>query len=151
VDAYLKEQLENWVSDFCASARFSEAKGAAREYASQALLAFLARACERTLPGEIGEPDARAGLLEGVAKLALPESARAEMPALCALFLEEMEQQGRVANGRALGLFLKALREPYLEAAGGKPKPFRSPGAPIGRNDPCPCGSGKKYKKCCLG
>jgi hypothetical protein len=20
----------------------------------------------------------------------------------------------------------------------------------IGRNDPCPCGSGKKYKKCCL-
>ena len=21
----------------------------------------------------------------------------------------------------------------------------------IGRNDPCPCGSGKKYKTCCLG
>jgi len=20
----------------------------------------------------------------------------------------------------------------------------------IGRNDPCPCGSGKKYKKCCI-
>jgi uncharacterized protein len=20
-----------------------------------------------------------------------------------------------------------------------------------GRNDPCPCGSGKKYKRCCLG
>jgi hypothetical protein len=20
----------------------------------------------------------------------------------------------------------------------------------IGRNDPCPCGSGKKYKRCCL-
>ncbi len=24
-----------------------------------------------------------------------------------------------------------------------------SPGAKVGRNDPCPCGSGKKYKKCC--
>ena len=24
------------------------------------------------------------------------------------------------------------------------------PEAKIGRNDPCPCGSGKKYKKCCL-
>jgi len=22
--------------------------------------------------------------------------------------------------------------------------------APVGRNDPCPCGSGKKYKKCCI-
>jgi preprotein translocase subunit SecA len=21
--------------------------------------------------------------------------------------------------------------------------------ATVGRNDPCPCGSGKKYKKCC--
>lgn len=21
----------------------------------------------------------------------------------------------------------------------------------VSRNDPCPCGSGKKYKKCCLG
>ena len=21
----------------------------------------------------------------------------------------------------------------------------------VGRNDPCPCGSGKKYKACCLG
>ena len=24
-----------------------------------------------------------------------------------------------------------------------------SAGAKVGRNDPCPCGSGKKYKKCC--
>jgi SEC-C motif len=24
-------------------------------------------------------------------------------------------------------------------------------GGKVGRNDPCPCGSGKKYKKCCLG
>ena len=22
--------------------------------------------------------------------------------------------------------------------------------AKVGRNDPCPCGSGKKYKNCCL-
>lgn len=26
----------------------------------------------------------------------------------------------------------------------------RREGRKIGRNDPCPCGSGKKYKKCCL-
>jgi len=30
------------------------------------------------------------------------------------------------------------LREPYVRS---EPK--------IGRNDPCPCGSGKKYKRCC--
>jgi uncharacterized protein len=25
------------------------------------------------------------------------------------------------------------------------------PSSQVGRNDPCPCGSGRKYKKCCLG
>ena len=29
------------------------------------------------------------------------------------------------------------------------PQPFRRQTAKVGRNDPCPCGSGKKYKKCC--
>ncbi len=28
--------------------------------------------------------------------------------------------------------------------------PVRDPYRGVGRNDPCPCGSGKKYKKCCL-
>ena len=27
--------------------------------------------------------------------------------------------------------------------------PVRRQGPRVGRNDPCPCGSGKKYKKCC--
>ena len=30
-------------------------------------------------------------------------------------------------------------------AAGGG-----GPAKTVGRNDPCPCGSGKKYKKCCM-
>lgn len=28
-------------------------------------------------------------------------------------------------------------------------EPIRNRGVKVGRNDPCPCGSGKKYKKCC--
>jgi hypothetical protein len=31
-----------------------------------------------------------------------------------------------------------------------KPLPPRRELAKVGRNDPCPCGSGKKYKFCCL-
>ena len=34
---------------------------------------------------------------------------------------------------------------PLLQTSGAKAGPK------IGRNDPCPCGSGLKYKKCCLG
>lgn len=33
----------------------------------------------------------------------------------------------------------------------GERKPFVHTGATVGRNDPCPCGSGKKFKKCHMG
>ncbi|MFH1491131.1 MAG: SEC-C metal-binding domain-containing protein, partial [Pseudomonadota bacterium] len=32
---------------------------------------------------------------------------------------------------------------------GAAPETVRREGEKIGRNSPCPCGSGKKYKKCC--
>ncbi len=35
--------------------------------------------------------------------------------------------------------FINPFSEPYIN-------PLRN----VGRNDPCPCGSGKKYKKCCM-
>jgi preprotein translocase subunit SecA len=31
-----------------------------------------------------------------------------------------------------------------------KKEPIRNRGVRVGRNDPCPCGSGKKYKNCCM-
>lgn len=36
-----------------------------------------------------------------------------------------------------------------VSAAEAKKKPVTKDGAKVGRNDPCPCGSGKKYKNCC--
>jgi uncharacterized protein len=44
-------------------------------------------------------------------------------------------------------------RPPMLMPTIGKPIPNHQPVVTqklVGRNDPCPCGSGKKYKKCCL-
>ncbi|MGA2148003.1 MAG: SEC-C metal-binding domain-containing protein [Bryobacteraceae bacterium] len=29
-------------------------------------------------------------------------------------------------------------------------QPYRRSAPKIGRNEPCPCGSGRKYKRCCL-
>src|SRR5262249_55204283 len=34
------------------------------------------------------------------------------------------------------------------QAGDKKPEPIRNKGERVGRNDPCPCGSGKKYKNC---
>ena len=30
------------------------------------------------------------------------------------------------------------------------PTPLQTRRGKVGRNEPCPCGSGKKFKKCCL-
>ena len=37
----------------------------------------------------------------------------------------------------------------YVDGDVPKPRTQRHDGPKVGRNDPCPCGSGKKYKKCC--
>jgi SEC-C motif-containing protein len=36
----------------------------------------------------------------------------------------------------------------YMDGDMVKPKPVVREGPKVGRNDPCPCGSGQKYKKC---
>ena len=47
----------------------------------------------------------------------------------------------------------KQVAKPLVEGfAGGKMPEKKAPvrkAVKVGRNDPCPCGSGKKYKKCC--
>ncbi|WP_010662688.1 YecA/YgfB family protein [Marinilabilia salmonicolor] len=47
------------------------------------------------------------------------------------------------------GLSEDALYEPDSTWLSSESKPYIKKPEP-GRNDPCPCGSGKKYKKCCL-
>jgi preprotein translocase subunit SecA len=42
---------------------------------------------------------------------------------------------------------LTTAPQPSRESQGGRPQPIKVEER-IGRNDPCPCGSGKKYKHC---
>ena len=90
-----------------------------------------------------------AAILPMVVVVAVPWL-KAEAPALCGAFLAQLETEGRLGGGRMLGAYVKALKDSFDEKASGKPKPITNPGSRLGRNDPCPCGSGKKYKKCCM-
>ncbi len=56
--------------------------------------------------------------------------------------IEQRERQQRAAAPR-----IELSAPPKVE--GQRPQPMvAKPESKIGRNDPCPCGSGKKYKKC---
>jgi hypothetical protein len=152
IGPYTQEKIENWVSDFCISDGLRPFSPEMREIAGTVLVTFLAGACEGSEiePEDVEESDLRKALLGPVASLAIPEAVRAEVPAVCGAFLSHLEGEGRLGGGRVLGAFVKALSGKYLEEASGKVKPIVRAGSKIGRNDACPCGSGKKYKKCCM-
>jgi preprotein translocase subunit SecA len=50
-------------------------------------------------------------------------------------------------GGRAAPAAAGAARA-ASEAEAARAEPVRRDRPKVGRNDPCPCGSGKKYKKC---
>ena len=51
----------------------------------------------------------------------------------------KQDRERRALGGNGAGLATAATSQPVIN-------PFKG----VGRNDPCPCGSGKKFKKCCL-
>jgi preprotein translocase subunit SecA len=59
-------------------------------------------------------------------------------------FAQAQAAAGDEANAEALALSLQQV--PGAEEEGQQP--FKRYGRKIGRNDPCPCGSGRKYKAC---
>lgn len=62
---------------------------------------------------------------------------------------EQLRREIQAAEGPSDALKSSLLSE-IEDAARGQVKPTApSPKSPVGRNAPCPCGSGKKYKKCC--
>ena len=61
----------------------------------------------------------------------------------------ELRQLAIAPSVRALHAYWLARRQPGVLVEDTEiPSRLRKPR--VGRNDPCPCGSGKKYKRCCL-
>ena len=59
---------------------------------------------------------------------------------------KEITRQAITPNVRKIHAYWLARRPDPVSVA----QPVRRDTPRVGRNDPCPCGSGKKYKKCCL-
>jgi uncharacterized protein len=71
----------------------------------------------------------------------------------------ELDQDATEAMQRAIPPNVRTIHAYWLARRGDAPpafgptphsEPIRRAEPRVGRNDPCPCGSGKKYKKCCL-
>ena len=65
-------------------------------------------------------------------------------------FIADYTVKGEKHKHHELATFLKQDDVWYFsDGAAVPPKQVVRTGPKIGRNDPCPCNSGKKYKKCC--
>ena len=103
------------------------------------------------------------GYMRGVALddwSALPEAMKPALEAIAlhgkeenVQRLEQMTPAGYEQSQQAIGPAALQLHQFWLaqREAQGDTRPAPVTAEPkIGRNDPCPCGSGKKYKNCCL-
>lgn len=65
-------------------------------------------------------------------------------------FVADYMEKGKKRKHHEIAQFKKGNGQWYFFDAGApKIEQFVRKGPKVGRNDPCPCGSGKKYKKCC--
>ncbi|HKP95610.1 MAG TPA: YchJ family protein [Fibrobacteria bacterium] len=64
-------------------------------------------------------------------------------------FKAKFREDGEIKEHHELATFVKLKGAWFFDDGRTPPgKPVKSEGPKTGRNDPCPCGSGKKYKKC---
>ena len=150
VPDHVRETIENWVSDFLERPSATEPAARVGPQSPAVLVAFMEAACHGGEPADIEDAQVAHALFDHVAQLALPESSKNAAPALIAAFLADLEEVGRLSGGRALGSQVRASTPAYRERAAGRVQQAQRAAAKVGRNDPCPCGSGKKYKRCCL-
>ena len=145
------DDLQEYIGDYLASEHFSFLPQELKPHAQPLLDQILSGGGEApSVPDELEEI-----LLQRVAPLDLPPEVRAGAPRLLEEFFSYVANSGRNPRAGAWAGWLPEIDERYQER-------LRSDGsvrgetvqrsmAKVGRNDPCPCGSGKKYKKCCHG
>jgi preprotein translocase subunit SecA len=92
---------------------------------------------QQQVPAEAQRPrqNAQAAVASAAARAEEPQATPARLPDFARAMERRQERQQR------------NLQYQTGAAQAEAPKPVKA-GAKVGRNDPCPCGSGKKYKKC---
>ena len=120
---------------------------------AEALLQHVLDAIEKS-DEELSDDLLERVLIENVASLDLPEPVRRDAPQLVEAFFEYLDAAGKAPGTARWSAAMPAIAERYAERfrndGSVKGETVRHSLAKVGRNDPCPCGSGRKFKKCCI-
>lgn len=152
------------VKQFVESAKFkTKNTKALAEYITKSLLDYIFFQQHKEI-GELNEEHTRHFLLEyAPQKLGINKESGKEIPNIITSFIDFLDAEGYIKDSIPLKKSLNENTKEFVkllpsqksavakktQAQAAKKEPILSTGVKIGRNDPCPCGSGKKYKKCC--
>ena len=147
---------DNWAGDFAESFAASTFNPPTRDRVAEILHQFgaIVRRIDSGFPDEVAPGTFATVFAEHLPRLNFFPSVRADVPEVIARFFEFLQDGGRLGEGYFWAEQVRALEVPATPSRPARPTskgtPIRkSAETAVGRNDPCPCGSGKKYKKCC--
>ena len=141
--------LTEAIQDYLGSEYYLFLDPAHKEHA-ESLLSYW---CEKI--DETASPETFEQALHSIGNLDVPTGVRKEFPGVLRAFFNYVSNTGKIPGAAEWTDWVSELEPEYLDR-------FRTDGSmrgntvrkalsKVGRNDPCPCGSGKKYKKCCFG
>ena len=141
--------LQDAVTDYIHSQHYLLLDPTLKEHA-ETLLTYWAEQTTNT-----PEPDDIENALKAVGQLDIPLHARQSFPTLLQAYFEYLESIGGFPKTSAWSVQIEYLEPKYQQSfrtdGTMKGETVRKTLPKVGRNDPCPCGSGKKYKHCCTG
>ena len=137
------------IQEYCASEHFIFLDASLKEYA-ESLLGYW---CEKV--GDDISDDRIESATHQVALLDVPVPVRRAFPQLLTAFCEYLADSGQYPGARDWIGVISRSEPKYVASLRDdgtvRGETFEKGYPDVGRNAPCPCGSGKKYKKCCYG
>jgi len=148
--------LENSLEEFCASAYFLLLDPSVKEHGFGILSTFVNKC--RTRGMQSGAHFTRDNieniLFDHLSHMNLDLSVRQGIPSLLSAFFRYCAESGKYPPAGELESFVNDSKDRYMQRfrdnGSVKGKMFKKNYTDVNRNDPCPCGSGRKFKKCCL-
>jgi len=148
--------FETLIDDYLSSQQFLFLDASIKEHAPGMLGAFAASCRKRGIasPEVLTIDKFENVLLADFPRLDVPLPIRRSAPELLKEFFGYLDGSGRFPAAASWTGWVPALEGRYQalfrEDGSVKGETFKKKYTDVNRNDPCPCGSGKKYKKCCM-
>jgi len=143
-----KTQIIDFIGEYCLSEQYFFIDSLIKEYTEPVLEHWC-----KNVGDEINFASIKKSL-NSLSRLELPLEIKNKIPSLLKDFFSWLSTTGKYPQAKEWESDIILLEKQYYEGfrkdGSVKGETFKKRYTDTGRNDPCPCGSGQKFKKCCM-